>query len=462
AARLCACSKPATMMKGTLWKSTSNYVGSMEKRFCVLVGTLVLDFESEDDFASGAPPKAEGEVIGVSAWKGKSLQRGAHPEGFVYVTRLGHTNYCAVPSKRHHDEWMLWMRTALDMALGTDGVGPAPAAGGVAISREALHRGVLEPPRPAESEVCMKSGVAFGMTQSRHYCFSCGRVFVLEHCNQRVPLPHHGFEQAVRVCDDCLEAQQHLTHLRYICCTLDAHLHDQRRANRGVRASVVRRLGRQPEGGGSQAPGTLSSSLKVGLDLLEQGELSEEEFSGLVKAEEGFQKDEAYNRVHAGCLAASARLGDSTLAVVGLLHRGAAAAPWKEFRAVVLHLRMLAEKDLDSIDFFWPQVLHAFYLLVPTVTAEGVFKAELLEDFILAMALRSTHLALKLVWWLKGYVEDLAGESAATPGKGATGKQAHLIRLAVEVEDIVLARADEVNSSISSARNDRRGSCGGG
>ncbi|CAN0461463.1 unnamed protein product, partial [Ectocarpus sp. 12 AP-2014] len=269
-------------------------------------------------------------------------------------------------------------------------------------------------------------------------------------------------KQAVRVCDDCLEAQQHLTHLRYICCTLDAHLHDQRRANRGVSASVVRRLGRQPEGGGSQAPGTLSSSLKVGLDLLEQGELSEEEFSGLVKAEEGFQKDEAYNRVHAGCLAASARLGDSTLAVVGLLHRGAAAAPWKEFRAVVLHLRMLAEKDLDSIDFFWPQVLHAFYLLVPTVTAEGVFKAELLEDFILAMALRSTHLALKLVWWLKGYVEDLAGESAATPGKGATGKQAHLIRLAVEVEDIVLARADEASSSISSARNDRRGSSGGG
>lgn len=68
------------------------------------------------------------------------------------------------------------------------------------------------------------------------------------------------------------------------------------------------------------------------------------------------KQDEAYNRVHAGCLAASSRLGDSTLAVVGLLHRGAAAAPAGEFRAVVLHLRVLAAKDLDSIDFFWPQV----------------------------------------------------------------------------------------------------------
>lgn len=70
------------------------------------------------------------------------------------MTRLGHTNYCAVSSEKDHEEWMLWMRTALDMALGTEGAGPPPAAGGVAISREALHRGVLEPPRPAVSEVC--------------------------------------------------------------------------------------------------------------------------------------------------------------------------------------------------------------------------------------------------------------------------------------------------------------------
>lgn len=49
----------------------------------------------------------------------------------------------------------------------------------------------------------MKSGVAFGMTQSRHYCSSCGRVFVLEHCNQRVPLPHHGFEQVTEKNKKC-------------------------------------------------------------------------------------------------------------------------------------------------------------------------------------------------------------------------------------------------------------------
>lgn len=51
----------------------------MEKRYCVLVGTLVLDFESEGDFVSGAPPKAEGEVIGVSVWKGEtSMEQRGH------------------------------------------------------------------------------------------------------------------------------------------------------------------------------------------------------------------------------------------------------------------------------------------------------------------------------------------------------------------------------------------------
>lgn len=94
----------------------------------------------------------------------KAWPRGAHTEGFVYVTRLGHTNYCAVPSKKdQHDEWMVWMRTALDMALGADGVGPPPAAGGVAISREALQRGVLEPPKPAESEVRGCFGLSVGV-----------------------------------------------------------------------------------------------------------------------------------------------------------------------------------------------------------------------------------------------------------------------------------------------------------
>lgn len=42
----------------------------------------------------------------------------------------------------------------------------------------------------------MKSGAAFGLTQSRYHCANCGRAFAQEFCVRRVPLPHHGFEQA--------------------------------------------------------------------------------------------------------------------------------------------------------------------------------------------------------------------------------------------------------------------------
>lgn len=61
------------MMKGILWKSTDPHVGTMERRFCVLVGTLMLDFESAEDFANGVPPKAEGEIIAVSVWRGRAV-----------------------------------------------------------------------------------------------------------------------------------------------------------------------------------------------------------------------------------------------------------------------------------------------------------------------------------------------------------------------------------------------------
>lgn len=66
--------QPIVMMRGTLWKSTDAYVGSLERRYCVLVGTLMLDFESQEDFINGAPPKAEGEVIGVSSWRVKGIE----------------------------------------------------------------------------------------------------------------------------------------------------------------------------------------------------------------------------------------------------------------------------------------------------------------------------------------------------------------------------------------------------
>ncbi|CAM9919964.1 unnamed protein product, partial [Choristocarpus tenellus] len=84
------------------------------------------------------------------------------------------------------------------------------------------------------------------------------------------------------------------------------------------------------------------------------------------------------------------------------------------------------------------------YLLVPATSLEGVLKMELLEDFLVTMSLRSPHLAVKLVCKAEHEADGfrpLPFTGAQGGGKGSVGKQAHLIRLAMEVEDIMLARA---------------------
>lgn len=80
---------------------------------------------------------------------GKGRPRGAHEDGFVYVTSLGYTNYCSASSLKDHEEWMSWMRTALDMALGTEGA----VDDDISVTRHARHMGLLEPPKHQESEV---------------------------------------------------------------------------------------------------------------------------------------------------------------------------------------------------------------------------------------------------------------------------------------------------------------------
>lgn len=85
---------------------------------------------------------------------GKGGAKSAFSNGFVYVTRLGYTNYCSAPTPEDFDQWMAWMKNAIAMALDLEGAG----VGGWGSTsgfpkRSALHRGVLEPPKPAESEV---------------------------------------------------------------------------------------------------------------------------------------------------------------------------------------------------------------------------------------------------------------------------------------------------------------------
>lgn len=61
---------------------------SMQKVYCVLWGTLLLDYDTEEEAKSSMTPKCVMELVGVSDWDGtgRSTQ---YPWGFLVVTHIG-------------------------------------------------------------------------------------------------------------------------------------------------------------------------------------------------------------------------------------------------------------------------------------------------------------------------------------------------------------------------------------
>jgi hypothetical protein len=287
-----------------------------------------------------------------------------------------------------------------------------------------LEREVMDPPRPKESDFCMRSGQAFGLTLSKYQCSSCGDACSFEYCAREIPLTHYGSELALRVCDRCYLAQQIITHLKILVYTFQSAANDFRQMRLGNLA-----------GSGKSLP---SSSLKAGFALLQKKSITREEFGELVRAEQSYQVDEAVNSVRMERMAMIERLGDDTLGLIKLLHDSAQSERFNllEFMRIVQDLHELAEADLDSIDFYWPQLVHTHNLMLPAMSLEAALKVELLEDFMLYLCIKSPHLAVRTIWWLKGSLEDIA--SSGVDVGDAPGKQVNIIRLAMEVENVVI------------------------
>ncbi len=192
------------------------------------------------------------------------------------------------------------------------------------------------------------------------------------------------------------------------------------------------------------------TSLLTGLDLLEKQMISAEELVELYTTEERYKWDEAINSIGVVRDSLMERMnGDATLGLIKLLHDSAQSGQFTvvQFYQVIQQLHIVAEEDLDTIGFYWPQLIHTHYLMVPMSSEEEILKTELLEDFILSMCRKSAHLAVKLILLLNGNLEDMAATAFAVGGGGgsatndAAGKKVNLIRLAIEVEDTMLSAA---------------------
>jgi hypothetical protein len=85
----------------------------MQKYYCVLWGTLLLDFENEEESKSSVSPKSSAEVIGVHEWDGEE-RTSTYANGLLFVTHTGRTYYCCAPTLRERDEWILQVKAALE------------------------------------------------------------------------------------------------------------------------------------------------------------------------------------------------------------------------------------------------------------------------------------------------------------------------------------------------------------
>ena len=69
---------------------------SMLKTYCVLYGTMLLDYESNEAAETSMTPRCVAEIIGVSDWDGKG-RANKYQNAFLVVTHTGGNYYMCAP-----------------------------------------------------------------------------------------------------------------------------------------------------------------------------------------------------------------------------------------------------------------------------------------------------------------------------------------------------------------------------
>lgn len=86
---------------------------SMTRAYCCLYGTMLLDYETEEESRMSLVPKNVAEIIGVSIWDGQG-RANQYDNAFLVVTHTGGTYYIVSPNTETRDEWITYIRRSLE------------------------------------------------------------------------------------------------------------------------------------------------------------------------------------------------------------------------------------------------------------------------------------------------------------------------------------------------------------
>lgn len=366
----------------------------------------------------GHHPTAIYSVVGASAVSNTS------DASFRIVTNQGTHLWCGAPSTQCRDLWLRALNAGLERHFA---------------STNGTAARLLKPVKPRYNEVNMKN--------PPRSCTSCGKLehpheFPLIHACS--PLAQYGMETRMDLCPKCHVAQGLVEHVQWMQ-ELYAAQYQEQQALFKARVAVLKTLipGIQEEDISPSEPTTgieltpLShhklSAVLTGADCISysrvspvlerlsiefsQGLLGCMEFIELLEHSIGI-KDQAMAKLKQQAFRVNGDMGTALklLAETALPNRQQADDELSnvnrnstELLQCILEffLDLLEEGELQSLAFFWPQLLNVHLQMLPACDSASLQRIELMEDFLLTVSTQhSVQLAIELIWSHTADLED--------------------------------------------------------
>lgn len=166
----------------------------IQKVYSVLWGTLLLDYENEEESKHSLSPRSISEIVGISEWDGHGRVN-HYQNGFIIVSHTKSTYYCSALTSHDRQEWLLHVKRALESVFANPYIAPFRPSN--IIQARSLPLNNLLCPRT-------KSSLSINFTR----CNSCGRCFSSsDFVSETSVFLQVGSEEIEKCCLDCKTTQ---------------------------------------------------------------------------------------------------------------------------------------------------------------------------------------------------------------------------------------------------------------
>jgi hypothetical protein len=374
-----------------------------------LWGTLLLDYDNEDESKTSLSPRVISEVLGISEWDGQGklpslslssaiwlaeitmipvLGRANHYQnGFLIVTHTGMTYYCSALSPDDRSEWILHVKRALECNFANADIVPFKPS-----------KIIQSRPPPANNTMCPRTKAQ--LNSNYHTCNSCGLSYSSsEYINETSIFLQLGVEEPERCCHDCKSTQMVVLWLKTLNYYHVTALHEHT-------ANVIQDINRFKAS--FKLRRRISTRLNMAAMLLESKQISFEEFDELRRVDHEYRRELIFEE--SGRLReALETIEDDMQMIIDLLlnpsitERGGRMAYYQIIKSILV----LADEQPELIDFYWPQLIHVHFIESASKQSVSLMKVDLFQQMLLAIAQKyPSSLGLKLAWSLIATVND--------------------------------------------------------